>query len=239
LLCATGMNSGWICVALLFGLGCSESVPAAEPVPEEDWVRAFSEARCERLFACCTAEERAAWLSTTGSPPATAEECVEEAVSTIEDLFGDRERDPRVRYDADAAGRCSAAIASLTCDELYGVYGDRGFELEACDAIFVPTVEDGAACAASGQCLSGYCARDRVDEEGVCGDPPRAGEPCELGTCADGLFCDLESRLCRTQRADGEPCRFDDDCVHDCVGREDLFSIESRGTCGVRTTCAP
>lgn len=223
-------------VFVLGALGCAASNVASEPVPEEDWVRAYSEARCEQRFRCCTVEEREAW-GALGPLSTSAEECVAEAVELREELFGDAERDPRARYDAAVAGRCVAAISALTCEEYVDALSDRGTRLAACDGLFVPTVEDGGACTVSAQCVSGFCDQPSFPEEGVCASPPTEGEPCH-DVCADGLFCDLETEICRARLADGAECVVDDYCVNDCVGR-DPRNIYSRGTCGVRTTCAP
>jgi len=216
-------------------LGCSSSTPASEPVPEEDWLRAYSEARCEIRFRCCTASEREAWHSRAAPPPATEEECVAQALE-LGGFFGGSAGD---RWDAAAAGRCVTALSSLTCDEYVDVLEDRGADLAACGQMIRPTVEDGGACVGDGQCFSGYCDSLEIGEEGVCGEPPTEGEPC-FSACADGLFCDNETdpRTCQREREDGAECRLDEQCVTDCVGRDPL-NIHSLGTCGVRTTCAP
>jgi hypothetical protein len=131
-----------------------------------------------------------------------------------------------VTFDAAAAVRCLEMLADSDCDAL--LFGLAG---EACDGVWVPTVEPGGPCATHRECIDARCITD-AECPGTCVAYGAAGDECtptrhcgddllctagtceeqgELGVgCASSLNCSSElvcqGGVCATRPAAGETC---------------------------------
>ncbi len=172
--------------AALSVVGCGKSDGSAEPIPQTDLPKRVANLLCDSLAACCKSNGHA--IDTAGCKTAYTAELER-------DLADDDER--RVRYDAQAAGDCLAAVSSkIQC----GRVDDD--DAPACERIFVGSVALGQPCNDSRECapLAGrsvYCQSDDGLSPSVCtasstSSAPRgkAGDACGI-TCSEGDNCSV------------------------------------------------
>lgn len=95
---------------------------------------------------------------------------------------------------------CADGYNSGTCDDYFAPGGPKACQPQA------GTIADGAACAASDQCKSGYC-NIGATSCGTCVAPAKAGEACSTAKpCGLGLTC--ASNKCYALAGVGEACSF-------------------------------
>lgn len=90
--------------------------------------------------------------------------------------------------------------------------------------------ENGASCAFSGQCQSGFCAVAPSAACGSCAAQPALGASCaELTTCGPGVDCAVDTQVCVVVAAMGEACGKGAPCGAglSCVGA----SATTQGIC--------
>ncbi len=126
---------------------------------------------------------------------------------------------------------CSVALHSGSCDQLLA-----GITPTAC---LPPTgmIPDGAPCAFSGQCQSGYCSLPKTAACGSCASQPKVGDSCaSTGSCGAVLACDGATNTCVTPPKTGDSCDKTHPCLHNlsCVGA----TKSSSGTCQLQPTVA-
>jgi len=110
--------------------------------------------------------------------------------------------------------RCAQGIATQSCADFF----DRRNTPSACTPSSGPR-DDGAPCAANGQCQSAFCHARTGATCGVCEEQPVAGSPCDSSSdcprtygCSDANICEpyvLEGGACGSTA----PCGFALDCV--------------------------
>lgn len=91
---------------------------------------------------------------------------------------------------------------------------------------------NGAACAVSGQCQTGFCAIAPGAACGTCAAVPQAGASCaQLTACAPGFTCTTDTKTCVVFAAQGAACGRGAPCGAglSCVGAD--------ATTGVMGTC--
>jgi len=59
-----------------------------------------------------------------------------------------------------------------------------------CPVVRPPRVAIGGACDHDFQCTTGLCAASTEHADGTCEPAPAPGEPCALGDCGPGAYCD-------------------------------------------------
>ena len=177
-----------VCALGALGGGCSGSDGGAAtvgPVSLDQYPQAFANALCDTIVPCC----KAANLTYTESACKSA--ATDEWTQSIAQSSG-----AHTRYDADAAGRCIAAIKNevATCKQTTEA-GDA--TLAACSSVFVGMIAVGGACTSSADCVApASCQSDpnatNFNAAGVCTAPGAgvgashapAGAPC-ISSCDD------------------------------------------------------
>lgn len=121
---------------------------------------------------------------------------------------------------------CAVALPATTCDDLF-----IGKPPPACVAM-AGSLVDGLACGDDSQCTSGECLKPTFTACGVCGAPPKQGDPCVQGACGRGLTCAPGTKTCVGYGTGGQAC----DADHPC-----LPSLACKGTnkMGLCTTPLP
>src|SRR5262249_40531651 len=117
-----------------------------------------------------------------------ADSCLAGLTASSEDALFARARKSveagRIHYDAHEASACLAKVARLTCDEA------KTDEPEACQRVFVGTLEDGARCTLNDECKSGDCDNGGEGCPGTCMHTVPEGETCSAETrCAGHAAC--------------------------------------------------
>jgi hypothetical protein len=215
----------WLSVSTLFAFAaCSGSTSsgsgaAADPIPEDQLLRAYAAAICNNIGSCCEVEGFVHDQNKCGEV-------------VLEELELPNTADGRVVYDANAAGACvrATAEAAKNCREIFAV---------ECDDVFKGTLAPGEACTSSIECASAGVDEVRCEYESkVCVVSPRGavGDGCgatcnetESGgiECSgsggstggpepgpadcyknDGLACGADYK-CTPLAGLGEPCSYD------------------------------
>ncbi|MCA9516746.1 MAG: hypothetical protein KC635_17515, partial [Myxococcales bacterium] len=156
--------------------------------------------RC-RNFASCADWPRYAWSRAV----------CEAAVAGV--------ADGRLRYDAEAAARCVAAMDDPTCGPVYIVLADNlGREASGpCSDVFVGLGGDGATCYRDAGFAADGCDADHACTRSSCPGTCAAWAP--VGTTCDAdhecepttSFCD-QTQTCRALRGAGVSCDYDYQC---------------------------
>lgn len=128
-----------------------------------------------------------------------------------------------VEYDEAAAQACLDSIREASCSGFL----EEGFaDEDACDRVFVGTIDDGNVCWIDEQCISGLCSATDCTMaccQGTCiAPPPEAaiGQDCASGQdCVSGAYCDFENGLCAAYRTQGAACPGGYECASglDCI----------------------
>ena len=172
---------------------------------EDEDVRAPVQAICEATLSC-----------TCRAPAyATVDACIADYAAT-EDSYKDIAATNGLTFDAACFDAFLEQFEGLGCavdNPGYNscnkgcvlMYGDQSFGA-ACST-YGP-YDQFSDCAADLDCFAGKCIND------FCA-PLSVGTACadadfsRLGFCGDGLYCDLDSLTCKTDKDIGAPCNFD------------------------------
>jgi hypothetical protein len=185
----------------------------ADAITEADLPLREAEARCARLFGCCTPTEL------IGTDYNSEVECVAEIagwLSSVQQIFDERIVAGTVVYRPDLAGACVARVNALTCDAV----SMQRFDLAAplgisCIEAFQGLATDGQACADSIDCASRFCIATPLAGAGTCGQPPGLGQPCH-GGCTGDLVCvgsnATTAGTCMMKHGVGGVCAITPDC---------------------------
>jgi hypothetical protein len=76
---------------------------------------------------------------------------------------------------------------------------------------------NGAACAFSAQCKSGFCTGEKRAQCGTCAPEPAVGDSCAATDCGRGQSCDATSMTCKLPGGAGDACDSNDDCGYGLV----------------------
>ena len=185
-------------------------------------------ALCPLLFECCSAGDLEEVFEDQSEPPADVAACatsltplLDEELSEIAEAVAGG----RIGYDPARMAACLEVIPDGKCSSLSSLFDDL-FSFPGCAPPFTALVEVGEDCLSNEECKTGYCPGRINDEPGECAELPGEGEKCEFD-CADGFTCDVDS-TCVPQRADGEVCEGEDECLSgSCVD----------GFCGENPVC--
>lgn len=195
--------------------------------------RAYAEAYCARLFACCEVAEVAEVLRGF-DPPSDEPACIELVTRVFGNEFVDdmRKADAagHARYDGVAMQACMTELEATSCPDLARVFRFMTFPT-TCRLVRIPLAASGASCDHDFQCTTSYCAGGGETTLGSCAELPRIGEACPDSRCVDGSFCDRSldaAGRCAPLRSDGMPCSSALAC--------ESFSCNG-GTCGPVASC--
>ncbi len=175
---------GLVCSTLALLVGCGKAESDAGPVSSEAFPEAVAKLICDSLGGCCQ----------TGNFPFNAATCKSERSAEIQDDLQRVLASGRVDYDANAAGECLAAAASvIQCGD---VRLNEESE-EACANVMRGRVAPGQPCEDDTECRRGAgeevdCQFSDARGDSVCvvrnaaDQPPRGktGDPCD-STCDD------------------------------------------------------
>lgn len=159
--------------------------------------------------------------------------------------------DGRVRFDADAAGRCLNALEELGCggDELDAVVFQQGLRggPAACAGVYVGKVRNYDPCLSSEECagdnsVCGYPPPSICMDAccvGSCrdlGSPPKIGEAC-TGSCEASAYCAVDPEtfaftVCTAKAELGASCEGNVACADDLYCEGDTGRCERRRKAG-------
>jgi hypothetical protein len=170
-------------------------------------------ARCQRLDSCTDNT----WVTVHYGDEATCESRL--AAQCVSSLGASGQGNSAPNVEA-----CAQSLASVSCADLFDD-NPQG----PC-AAQTGQLANGAACGASGQCQSSYCAIPATATCGTCAAPPKAGDACATtGECGSrgGLTC--LSGVCVALGAQGAACDKSTPCGFglSCVGA----TKTAQGTC--------
>ena len=144
--------------------------------------------------------------------------------------------------DIEACGR--AYGGEYSCDDIFRIFFENPVVPAACR--LRGELDNGAVCAGSDQCKSGYCRYDTNAKCGACADRVAPGGPCSTHThCAEGFACQNNKCVPWVDRGGAcdpnKPCHTVDVCGADgkCAPRLSLGSTcdDLRQDCDVNTSC--
>jgi len=177
--------TGWFGVALVcavFG-GCKSADDDAAPVSQNELPGAVANLVCDSLGACCSSAKLV--FDSTNCHAAESALIRNKLRETLT---------PAVKYDAQAAGDC---VAALKKDSVCGST-DNADAIPACERMFIGTLAEGQPCTNSAECAGqGSCTEDPTTFERVCrvlsaGNAAwirgKLGDSCQ-GSCEDAASC--------------------------------------------------
>ncbi len=201
-------------------LGCGGGSGSGS-VPLDELGTELTAVSCAQIFECCTAAEIVEDFGFFDEADCVAKLGVligQEVQAETEAAVAAG----KMTYNADNAAECLALTESASC----ATYNDDSPSV--CDQITTGLVAADAACDDDAECVSGYCEGDADQTPGQCKTMPGLGELCPDFTCADGNYCEFASESsCVAQKADGQSCGFDEECINSC----------ENDICGVPTSC--
>lgn len=198
-------------LAVLVALSaCGDNIAGIEVA---DYGEARRTAECERLVRCGLFS--------------TQDACERYLIPALDDETRAAIEAKKIAYSPSAAKLCLDAITEQSCD---ATAADARITPSACFGLFSGLVDDGAACAFDGECISGACDAPDCNIGECCLGACRptitnaaVDEPCNRDhDCADG-FCGADAH-CHARLAAREMCTRDAECDFDlaCVGATDL-----------------
>lgn len=222
---------GWI-IAILASLSLTCSSESEEPVLDlGSTTQKIAQAQCERLFECCTDEERRiAFSGVDVSSQASCEQTLSSYLSTFVRPGWEQalERNALV-VEPGLESSCIEGLKATSCGELSLSQAADIFGIEACEGFLSPNLETSGFCREHFECKSGFCSQTPGSLEGTCKDPANEGDACLDEGCGPSnwaLFC--EDELCTPRRPVEAPCTRNDECISaNCVASE-----SASGACG-------
>ncbi len=207
------MRLGWVGIACVVwsGLAGCEAVSTS---PEDEEQQAQDAAMAELGATICAAQAECTCAGADECAAVEADTWRARAIAARED---------ELVYDGECVDAIAEAVETAACDEVTtGVahpcheycavfHGEREIG-ESCDRFdeLVSDCEQGLVCDA-GRCVEACSVLSGLRPGQPCRDPDTFQE---LGTCADGLFCDDAGR-CAIPPALGTPCVEYDECGPD------------------------
>jgi len=190
-----------------------------------DYLSQSGQMACQMALECCTSYELGELYNAVTE--AEVQACADQPADVsdaVEALYQDSLDNGWIEFDPDLAADCLAVYEIMTCEQFAqpgGIYDGL------CEHPLVPQQNAGDPCKQGYECVTGYCDGGSMMSEGVCGEPPQAGEECST-SCAEGFWCDFGT--CEEQLADGEPCFSGLECLSGyCFAPEG----ETDPTCGI------
>jgi len=215
---------------VLLSFGCSNDAEVPTLDLKATTVR-IAEAQCERLFECCTSEERAvAFSGVDVSSESSCRQTLESYLATFVVPAWDQaiERNS-LAVKPELESTCIQGLRSTPCGELNLSRAVNIFGVEGCSGFLSPNLETSGFCREHFECKSGFCSQSSGSLEGTCKEPANEGETCLDAACGPpnwNLFC--QDELCTPRRPFEAPCTRNDECISaNCVASEN-----ANGTCG-------
>lgn len=210
-------------LGVLLGVGCGSSRAPEEPLELEEFVSAFGQEYCHRIYNCCGAADLA-----TVSPGENESTCAEQMAGFARANAAFLLSYHGIVFDPAHASRCLGILRSAACPT---IFEPRFGALITCQDIFPGALTPGEECDDDHECVSGRC------DAGQCSAAP-------LPECSKGQFLDEARAVCVQRHALGEDCSqasecgVDATCVHEvCVKPyAEGTPCESLGDC--EGTCA-
>ena len=198
-------------VVLLALAGCS-SGPSAEQACSKE-----GSDRCAALMMCSPAD-----LSRRFGDLATCE--ARETLACVDGVDA-----PKTGQTPQNEENCGEQLLAQSCD----AYLSNVMPPTACEPPDGPG-SNGAPCAFSGQCSSGFCAVPSYGLCGTCALAPAAGASCASAGCPLTMTCVASTMLCEVPVPDGGLCSAGLPCASGlaCVGS----STTTMGACTVQPT---
>jgi len=218
------MRHGWATFVLL-GVGCSTPPSFIGPLEPDASADAgpsamtacanLAVAECAELETCSSVVMKLRYGTVTMCQARLTTSCARSLDA------------PSTGNTAKKVQACAEAYPTWACSDFLG-----NINLPAACAQPAGDVANGAACAFSAQCTTGFCAIAPHTACGTCGLPPKLGDSCaSLSTCGQRLICLTSNRVCGTFGVLGAACSKDAPCgAHlSCVGAD--AAKGSPGTC--------
>ncbi len=195
----------------------------APPLAFEDAPRELAAAYCATLFSCCDQED---FENTSHSNIAL---CNGEYADLFARNFQRDKFDNELGYHAGPAGSCLDKLINASCDEVH-----NGFpKINSCNRIFGRDIPNNSECTLNQECTSRYCVEGGPSPSAkrFCRALPEIGDLCDR-RCVENAYCDS---VCIPLKADGETCKFSDECIHRCLPNPD----QPGGICASPLACTP
>jgi hypothetical protein len=202
--------------AFIFALGlyaCGSSFDAANATTATQACQDVAHARCARLAACSSTN-----LQVRFGDEASCE--AREKVNCASSLAAPGNGSSPTHIEA-----CAQTLPTWDCTSYL-----NGRNVPTACQQQTGALTDGATCAFSGQCQSGFCAVAPGAACGSCAAQPALGASCAmLTTCGPGVDCTVDTQECVVVAAMGEACGKGAPCGTglSCVGATTTAS----GTC--------
>lgn len=185
---------------------------------------------CEKIFSCCTPQERRAQFGISDS---SAQAC--SAGGPFSGGIGltryeDSLNKGRLKFDRNAAARCLDEFQKLSCSS-FATKTSQGIRegIEACGKLFIPQVKKGNTCKYDQDCKTGFCQKKGVgtDVSYECADRFGEGDSCDpnQSECAEGLYCKQSGETCAPRLEKGESCEVGVECKTGYCGQQNGQSV--------------
>jgi hypothetical protein len=192
-------------------------------MPLDEFIAAFGEGYCRRVYDCCRPEDRA--VASPGTDEAT---CAAAMTKNARDNADFLLSVSGIAYDGVAARRCLDLLADGPCA---AIWSPHFAAIIVCQDVFPGIGALGAACEDQRQCASGTCggvcveaatcgAGSVVDFDNGCQPLVGLMGPCTVTVqCPTGAAC--ITGVCKARNPNGAPCQTADECAGTCAPEGD------------------
>jgi hypothetical protein len=189
-------------------VGCQDGIDIN--ATEDTFCDEFAEVACHNMYQCCSESQIEQELGV--SEPRTEVQCREDkrrlcvrSTASLRDSLAAG----RVTFNAEPLNTCLNAY--LAPDDTCSTYVDKFPWTEPCKAqVWTGTVGAMGKCFFDHDCAgapkSAECGPDQK-----CIALPTGGQPCPMGTCADGFFCGTGA-VCQARLGENAPCTSTSQC---------------------------
>ena len=202
---------GFLLLAFSLASACSDSDGRPAPVRPLTVLGMFEEHAaivCEKLYTCCTSEERGSHFIGTDPPPTSEAECRDLFIATSVGWYLDPlVQKGTVAFDPEAAAACLDEFRAAACSDP----APSAVARLRCPLALHGTLAVGEPCEEHDECTGFERGTHGCSE--TCVPLPVEGEACALFGCAEPLTC-IDDR-CEPRRGAGAPCTLPTDCQRD------------------------
>jgi len=200
------------CLAAALVLSCSPADVVSPAIQEA--CRGYAYAYCTQLETCSPAAVQIRYQSTEVCESLLNATCQGAATAPSSGFtVADREA-------------CTSVIPSWPCPDFLYVQNPP----PQCQAT-TGALADGASCADSQQCQSGYCGLPAGSACGTCGPVPQPGDSCASTQCPSGLACVGAPPICAAYVEVGGACQTSAPCNAQltCVAGKCVAALKTLG----------
>lgn len=185
------------------------------------WTADLLETRCEKIFDCCSSQEREERFGMTADD-------IPGCMQSERGVFGGMGsvalevslHQERIEFDEGMAVMCQQALEQLTCSDFDGSREQRE-NLPGCKEMVIGLVADGDECSGDWECQDGlFCQiqegephpNDASMDNSRCAPLPGFEQDCPDRRCAFGYYCERFDLICLEIGLEGDSCLRDEEC---------------------------